>query len=125
MSHRSEPEAHPILRDVSVHELERILRACLGLPPTESERADEHLRRVDAEAWIAWAVAGCRMFSERPRPLLEARLALESAIIRSAMRRHGGNRTHAAAHLRMSRRAIREMLTRAEQAVVSMVTIWW
>ena len=117
-----------ITRGLPVVEVAAFLRFLVGLMPAADE-SRLAIPAVDVEVWIAWVFAGLRACAlprdtegkdtdeakehRRWMPPMDVLVAeARTVAIVIAMRRHGGNITHAAESLKTSRRALREALKR-------------
>ncbi len=108
-------------RDVSPTEMASLLRSMLGLDPHEQqpeERAADLRRQfpkyvngVNSGAWIAWCLVGLALFAGLRLPTMRAVVATaRRVIVALAMMQTGGNLSHAAVRLMVSRRALRQAL---------------
>lgn len=118
---RSPTGAQPVRGDVVVPAAALALRSAVGLRPHDiapgehagalGEPQAALVVGVDLGAWIAWALAGLPLFSREPVPTMARTVAVARRVVLGVtMERVGGNMTHAAAALGMSRRGVRERL---------------
>jgi hypothetical protein len=122
MTRRAWPKAaEPVHRSVFVPDFIIHLRLMLGLPPTEPAPGEGAATRgftlptvadaLDLGAWLAWALAGLPLFVCKPLPSMEETVATARRVVLGlAVERTGGNVTHAAKLLQVSRLTVRHYL---------------
>ncbi len=107
-------------RDAEPQELARILRAVLGLSPDDPAHGElaaslgrplpQLIRRINAGAWIAWCIAGLRLFEDPGADPRCFRFEADRLVVVLAMSRSGGNISVAAHGMGISRATLRNRL---------------
>jgi len=121
------PHAPPTHRTVALADALPLLRVAVGLrstavppapspPPPAAMPPDAILHDVDADAWLAWSLAGLRLFAAPQLPTWEQTATHARHVLLSlAVQRSGRNISGMARWLDTSRRWVREHLRALER----------